>query len=126
MATHRQRHAGKCSGARDGKTDSRGEDVDADARERRAAGRVSQMKAAAEQSAPRANEPPRDKLPENAQRMRTWALARWQHVAAAVNPFDIEELAALRAERTKSPHQLGDMPLIVLTRALRGRDRAGQ
>jgi hypothetical protein len=50
--------------------------------------------------------------------MRTWALARWQHIAAAVNLFEIEELAALRAERAKTPQQLGDLPLIVLTRAL--------
>lgn len=77
-----------------------------------------QMKAGAEQSAPQANEPPRDKLPAAAQTMRTWALARWQHVAAAVNPFEHEELAALRAKRTKSEYPLGDMPLVVMTRGI--------
>ena len=48
--------------------------------------------------------------------MRAWALAQVGHVAAAVNPFENEELAGLRAERAKSEHPLGDMPLIVLTR----------
>src|SRR6266508_1744029 len=43
-------------------------------------------------------------------------LAQVGHVAAAVNPFEHEELAGLRAERAKSEHPLGDMPLIVLTR----------
>jgi hypothetical protein len=38
------------------------------------------------------------------------------HVAAAVNPFEEEELASLRAERAKSEHPLGDLPLVVLTR----------
>ena len=37
-------------------------------------------------------------------------------LAAAVNPFENEELAGLRAERAKTEHPLGDMPLIVLTR----------
>src|SRR4030095_6442511 len=57
-----------------------------------------EMRAGAEEAAKHANEPPRDKLPSDAQRMRTWALGRVEHVAAAVNPFDNEELAGLRAE----------------------------
>ena len=77
---------------------------------------LSQMKAGAQQLAKHPNEPPRDKLPPDAQRMRAWALAQLGHVAAAVNPFEHEELAGLRAERAKSEHPLGDMPLIVLTR----------
>jgi pimeloyl-ACP methyl ester carboxylesterase len=77
---------------------------------------LSQMKAAAQKLAQSANEPPRDKLPPEAQRMRAWALAQVGHIAAAVNPFEHEELAGLRAERAKSEHPLGDMPLIVLTR----------
>ena len=64
---------------------------------------------------PALHAPPRDKLPADAQRMRTWALAQVGHVAAAVNPFENEELAGLRAERAKSEHPLGDMPLIVVT-----------
>jgi pimeloyl-ACP methyl ester carboxylesterase len=77
---------------------------------------LSQMKAGAQKLAQSPNEPPRDKLPHDAQRMRAWALAQVGHVAAAVNPFENEELAGLRAERAKSEHPLGDMPLIVLTR----------
>jgi hypothetical protein len=65
-----------------------------------------------------ANDPPRNKLPAEAQRMRTWALGQLGHVAAAVNPFEHEELAGLRAERTKTQYPLGDMPLIVLTRGI--------
>lgn len=38
------------------------------------------------------------------------------HVAAGVNPFDIEEITALRKERLKSDHVLKDLPLIVLAR----------
>jgi pimeloyl-ACP methyl ester carboxylesterase len=75
-----------------------------------------QMRAGAQDAAKHANEPPRDKLPPDAQRMRTWTLAQLGHVAAAVNPFENEELAGLRAERKKSQYPLGDMPLIVLTR----------
>ena len=54
--------------------------------------------------------------------MRAWALGRWQHVAAAVNPFESEELAALRAERAKIEHPLGNMPLVVLTRGISDED----
>jgi pimeloyl-ACP methyl ester carboxylesterase len=79
-------------------------------------GALSQMKAGAQKLAQSPNEPPRDKLPPDAQRMRAWALAQVGHIAAAVNPFENEELAGLRAERVKSEHPLGDMPLIVLTR----------
>jgi len=79
-------------------------------------GALSQMRVGLQDAAKRANEPPRDKLPPDAQRMRTWALAQLGHVAAAVNPFENEELASLRAERAKSQYPLGDMPLIVLTR----------
>ncbi|HEY8186790.1 MAG TPA: alpha/beta hydrolase [Pyrinomonadaceae bacterium] len=85
-------------------------------------GALSQMKAGLEDVAKHANDPPRDKLPTDAQRMRTWALGNLGHVAAAVNPFENEELAALRAERAKSQHPLGDMPLIVLTRGIAEKD----
>jgi pimeloyl-ACP methyl ester carboxylesterase len=81
-------------------------------------GALSQMKAGLSEAAVHANEPPRNKLPAEAQRMRTWALGQLGHVAAAVNPFENEELAGLRAERAKSQYPLGDMPLIVLTRGL--------
>ncbi len=79
---------------------------------------LSQMKAGAQSLAKNPNEPPRDKLPSEAQRMRAWALARVEHIAAGVNPFEHEELAGLRAERAKSQYPLGDLPLIVLTRGI--------
>ena len=79
-------------------------------------GALSQMRAGMQDAVKQANDPPRNKLPAEAQRMRTWALGQLGHVAAAVNPFEDEELAALRAERAKSERPLGDMPLIVLIR----------
>src|SRR5262249_6879540 len=81
-------------------------------------GALSQMKAGAQKLAQKPNDPPRDKLPPDAQRMRAWALAQVGHSAAAVNPFEHEELASLRALRTKSEHPLGDLPLVVLTRGI--------
>src|SRR5215471_2137208 len=77
-----------------------------------------QMMAGAEQASQHANDPPRDLLPSDAQRMRTWALAQLGHVAAGVNPFDVEELALLRRERLKTEHLLGALPLVVLTRGI--------
>lgn len=79
---------------------------------------LAQMRASALQLATDANPGPRARLPAGAQRMRSWALARWQHVAAAANPFEIEEIVALRAERQRREHPLGAMPLVVLTRGV--------
>lgn len=77
-----------------------------------------QMTAGARESVGQANAGPRAKLPSDAQRMRTWALGRWQHVAAAVNPVEIEEIMQLRAARLGSIHLLGGLPLVVITRGL--------
>jgi pimeloyl-ACP methyl ester carboxylesterase len=79
---------------------------------------LKQMRAGAQALAKRPNEPPRDKLPPDAQRMRAWALAQLGHIAAGVNPFEHEELAALRAEQARSKYPLVDKPLIVLTRGI--------
>jgi pimeloyl-ACP methyl ester carboxylesterase len=79
---------------------------------------LQQMKAGAQSLVPHANDPPRDKLPPEAQRMRAWALSQLGHIAAGVNPVEIEELAALRAEQAKSEFPFGDKPLIVLTRGI--------
>ena len=76
------------------------------------------MMAGTEQASQHANDPPRNLLPSDAQRMRTWALLQLGHVAAAVNPFDAEELARLRADRLKAEHSLGDLPLAVLMRGI--------
>jgi pimeloyl-ACP methyl ester carboxylesterase len=64
------------------------------------------------------NEPPRHKLPADAQRMRAWALGRMGHILAGVNPFLEEELALLRAAREQNGKLYGDMPLVVITRGL--------
>jgi len=85
---------------------------------------LSQMKAGAEQLAKHPNEPPRDKLPPEAQRMRAWALAQIGHIAAGVNPFEHEELAGLRVELAKNKYPLGDMPLIVLLRGISEDDKS--
>jgi pimeloyl-ACP methyl ester carboxylesterase len=79
---------------------------------------LGRMKAGAKMIAVSPNEPPRDKLPPDAQRMRAWALAQVGHIAASVNPVEHEELAGLRVWLAKSEHPLGDMPLIVLTRGI--------
>jgi pimeloyl-ACP methyl ester carboxylesterase len=87
-------------------------------------GALSQMRAGMPKAVAEANDPPRDKLPKDAQRMRTWALGQIGHVAAAVNPFEYEELAALRVEGAKKPQPLGEMPLIVLTRGISEKEGA--
>lgn len=74
-----------------------------------------QIEAAAKRTAPTANEPPRDKLPADVQRMRTWVLSQVKHYAAYANPFEAEELALMIADRKSKEHPLGDIPLIVLT-----------
>jgi pimeloyl-ACP methyl ester carboxylesterase len=79
---------------------------------------LSQMKAGAAEDAAHPNPGSRVKLPPEAQRMRAWALARWQHVAAAVNPVETEELMEMRTQRLKNDHPLGDLPLVVLTRGI--------
>jgi uncharacterized protein (TIGR02145 family) len=50
--------------------------------------------------------------------MRAWALGQLGHIAAGVNPSEIEELAALRTEQAKSAYPFGDKPLTVLTRGI--------
>jgi pimeloyl-ACP methyl ester carboxylesterase len=79
---------------------------------------LEKMRAGLAEASRTANEPPRDKLPIEAQRMRTWALGQIGHVAAAVNPFEPEELALLRAARTKQEFPLVELPLVVITRGL--------
>jgi len=64
------------------------------------------------------NDPPRDKLPPEARRMREWSLSQIKHPASNDNPFEADELAAMLAERKKKQHVLGDLPLIVISRGL--------
>jgi pimeloyl-ACP methyl ester carboxylesterase len=75
-----------------------------------------QIEAAARLMAPHANEPPHNKLPADAQRMRAWAFAQVKHWAANDNPFEGEELAALLGRWRGREHALGDMALVVLSR----------
>ena len=65
-----------------------------------------------------ANDPPRDKLPADAQRMRTWSYAQVKMHISNDNPFEADELALLRGQGTRTAHVLGVMPLIVLSRGL--------
>lgn len=65
-----------------------------------------------------ANEPPRDKLPPDAQRMRAWAIAQVKHYGIADNPVEPEELAGLAAERVRTPYLFGDLPLRVIERGI--------
>jgi pimeloyl-ACP methyl ester carboxylesterase len=60
----------------------------------------------------------RAKLPEDAKRMRAWAMAHIGHILAGVNPVEHEELAALRAQRTLATHPLAELPLVVVTRGV--------
>jgi len=75
-----------------------------------------QIEASARQMVPHATAPPYDKLPADAQRMRTWAFAQVKQWATNDNPFEGEELAALLKQRTDEKYPLGDMPLVVLSR----------
>jgi pimeloyl-ACP methyl ester carboxylesterase len=65
-----------------------------------------------------ANDPPRDKLPGDARRMRTWTLAQVKHGASNDNPVEPEEYVMLRSARVGAVHVLGDLPLIVLSRGV--------
>ncbi len=80
------------------------------------AGALAAMRRGIAASVPHANDPPRDLLPEDAKKMRTWALAQIGHIVAGVNPVGVAEIALLRKERLDNRHIYGDMPLIVITR----------
>lgn len=66
----------------------------------------------------RANDPPRDRLPEEAQRMRTWSISRITHHVVNDNEVEAEELAALRSWQARTPYPYGELPLIVLSAGL--------
>lgn len=74
------------------------------------------IEAAARGNGPHAADPPYDKLPPDARRMRVWALSQVKHYAANDNPFAADEKAQMAAERKASAFPLGDLPLVVLTR----------
>ena len=64
------------------------------------------------------NDPPRDKLPPEARRMREWSLSQIKHAVSNDNPFEADELVAMLAERQKKKNVLGNLPLIVISRGL--------
>jgi pimeloyl-ACP methyl ester carboxylesterase len=78
------------------------------------AGARAQMEASARNLVTRANES-REKLPDEAKRMRIWALGTVKHIAAYVNPFEAEELALMIAADKQKEFPLGDMPFTVIT-----------
>jgi pimeloyl-ACP methyl ester carboxylesterase len=85
---------------------------------------LQQIERAAHALAPRANDPPRDKLPPEAQKMRAWSFAQVKHWASNDNPFEGEELAALLTRWTGTKYVFGDLPLIVLSRGRADADPA--
>lgn len=64
-------------------------------------------------------ESPFDKLPQNAQALRLWALNN-QKLSAATDDFWAEELQAMFVARSKTPYPLGDIPLVVLIGGKKG------
>lgn len=80
------------------------------------AGALAAMRRGIAATAPQANDPPRDKLPDDARKMRSWALQQIGHVAAGVNPLEVEEIALLRKERIETPQVYGELPIIMITR----------
>jgi pimeloyl-ACP methyl ester carboxylesterase len=78
----------------------------------------SQVEAQAREMGRWANASPRDKLPADAQRMRSWSISQVKHHIVNDNPHEAEELAQLRAERERSEHPYGDIPLVVVSRGL--------
>ena len=79
---------------------------------------LSVIEAGIGESAGHANDPPRDKLPADAQSMRAWTLSQVKYAAANDNPFEADELAGMLAERSKKEDTLGDLPLVVLSRGI--------
>lgn len=73
-----------------------------------------QMEAAARSLVPHALES-REKLPDEAKRLRMWALGTIKHIAAYVNPFEAEELARMIADIQGREYPFGDLPLTVIS-----------
>jgi pimeloyl-ACP methyl ester carboxylesterase len=60
-------------------------------------------------------EPPFDRLPPDAQRARLWALGLPSHYAGG-DDYLAEITARIHDETARTPHPLGDLPLVVLDR----------
>jgi pimeloyl-ACP methyl ester carboxylesterase len=70
------------------------------------------------ESAQHANDPPRDKLPADAQRMRAWTVSQVKFAASNDNAAEADELMGMLAERNRKKDLLGEMPLVVLSRGV--------
>lgn len=62
---------------------------------------------------------PFDKLPQDTQALRLWAL-NIPKLSAATDDFWAEELQTMFVARSKTPYQLGDIPLVVLIGGKKG------
>jgi len=71
----------------------------------------------------RVNAPPFEKLPSSAQQARTWECSQLKAHLPGESTFDGDEVAALRAERQRNEHPMGDKPLVVVTRDISGYGR---
>ena len=87
-----------------------------------------QIQASADQMSQHALDPPYDKLPPEAQRMRQWSFSQVKHWAANDNPYAGDELVAMLAARTQEEPLLGAMPLIVVSRGISAdaKDQVGE
>ncbi|HEX6315762.1 MAG TPA: alpha/beta hydrolase [Gemmatimonadaceae bacterium] len=77
-----------------------------------------QLEEAAAQSRNHPVGAPFNKLPPDLQRVRAWASAQVKSSAANNSRFNGDEVLALKKARAATPHPLGDMPLVVLTRGI--------
>jgi pimeloyl-ACP methyl ester carboxylesterase len=77
-----------------------------------------QIEAAALQQLPHANDPPRDRLAQEVQRIREWSVGQIKHWASNDNPFEGEELLLLLKAYRQADQPLRDKPLIVVSRGL--------
>jgi pimeloyl-ACP methyl ester carboxylesterase len=68
-------------------------------------------------------EPPFDKLPENIQKLRLWAMSLPQSNVTDHNPYAPEESFLLFADRIRLKHPFGKKPLVVLSRKSDEQDR---
>ena len=62
--------------------------------------------------------PPHNKLPLELQQARAWAMSQPKWVASNNSPFGGEEILALKRARGATPHPLGDIPIVALTRGI--------
>lgn len=77
-----------------------------------------QFEAAAARNAAQPIGPPHNKLPVDLQQARRWALSQFKWFASNSNPFNGDEILALKNARAATRYPLADIPVIVLTRGI--------